>query len=72
MILTKIQNGQHQAYLVKDDHVIEASTKTEIAEAILVISHKKEHMTHITLAVTGSISAYKAADYDQSIDQIGI
>ena len=33
--LTKIQNGQHQAYLVTDDHVLEASTKTEIAEAIL-------------------------------------
>ena len=33
--LTKIQNGQHQAYLVTDDQVLEASTKTEIAEAIL-------------------------------------
>ncbi|MFS9213190.1 phosphopantothenate--cysteine ligase [Streptococcus parasanguinis] len=33
--LTKIQNGQHQAYLVTDNHVLEASTKTEIAEAIL-------------------------------------
>ena len=33
--LTKIQNGQHQAYLVTDDHILEASTKTEIAEAIL-------------------------------------
>lgn len=33
--LTKIQNGQHQAYLVTDNQVLEASTKTEIAEAIL-------------------------------------
>ena len=33
--LTKIQNGQHQAYLVTDDQVLEASTKAEIAEAIL-------------------------------------
>lgn len=33
--LIKIQNGQHQAYLVTDDHILEASTKTEIAEAIL-------------------------------------
>ena len=33
--LTKIQKGQHQAYLVTDDQVLEASTKTEIAEAIL-------------------------------------
>ena len=33
--LTKIHNGQHQAYLVTDDQVLEASTKTEIAEAIL-------------------------------------
>lgn len=33
--LTKIQDGQHQAYLVTDNHVLEASTKTEIAEAIL-------------------------------------
>ena len=33
--LTKIQNGQHQAYLVTDNQVLEASTKAEIAEAIL-------------------------------------
>ena len=33
--LTKIHNGQHQAYLVTDDQVLEASTKAEIAEAIL-------------------------------------
>ena len=33
--LTKIQDGQHQAYLVTDNQVLEASTKTEIAEAIL-------------------------------------
>ena len=33
--LTKIQKGQHQAYLVTDNQVLEASTKTEIAEAIL-------------------------------------
>ena len=33
--LTKIQNGQHQAYLVTDNQVLEASTKTEITEAIL-------------------------------------
>ena len=33
--LTKIHNGQHQAYLVTDDQVLEASTKTEIVEAIL-------------------------------------
>ena len=33
--LTKIQDGQHQAYLVTDDRVLEASTKTEIAETIL-------------------------------------
>ena len=31
----KYQNVQHQAYLVTDDQVLEASTKTEIAEAIL-------------------------------------
>jgi phosphopantothenate-cysteine ligase len=33
--LTKIQDGQHQAYLVTDDRVLEASTKNEIAETIL-------------------------------------
>ena len=33
--LTKIQDGHHQAYLVTDDQVLEASTKTEIAETIL-------------------------------------
>ena len=33
--LTKIQDGHHQAYLVTDDQVLEASTKTEIADIIL-------------------------------------
>ena len=33
--LTKIQDGHHQAYLVTDDQVLEASTKTEIADTIL-------------------------------------
>ena len=33
--LTTIQDGQHQAYLVTDDRVLEASTKNEIAETIL-------------------------------------
>ena len=33
--LTKIQDAHHQAYLVTDDHVLEASTKTEIADIIL-------------------------------------
>ncbi len=33
--LTKIQNGQHQAYLVTDDHILEASTKQKIVQAIL-------------------------------------
>ena len=33
--LTKIQDGHHQAYLVTDDQVLKASTKTEIADTIL-------------------------------------
>lgn len=33
--LTKIQDGHHQAYLVTDDQVLKASTKTEIANTIL-------------------------------------
>ena len=33
--LTKIQDGHHQAYLVTDDQVLAASTKTEIADTIL-------------------------------------
>ena len=33
--LTKIQDGHHQAYLVTDDQILEASTKTEIADTIL-------------------------------------
>ena len=33
--LTKIQNGQHQAYLVTNDQVLQASTKSEIAEMVL-------------------------------------
>lgn len=33
--LTKIQDSHHQAYLVTDDQVLEASTKTEIADTIL-------------------------------------
>lgn len=33
--LTKIQDVHHQAYLVTNDQVLEASTKTEIAEVIL-------------------------------------
>lgn len=33
--LTQIQNGQHQAYLVTNDQVLQASTKSEIAEMVL-------------------------------------
>lgn len=33
--LTTIQDGHHQAYLVTDDQILEASTKTEIADTIL-------------------------------------
>lgn len=33
--LRQIQNGQHQAYLVTNDQVLQASTKFEIAEMVL-------------------------------------
>ena len=33
--LTTIQDGHHQDYLVTDDQILEASTKTEIADTIL-------------------------------------
>lgn len=33
--LRQIQNGQHQAYLVTNDQVLQASTKSEIAEMVL-------------------------------------
>ncbi|WP_288598632.1 phosphopantothenate--cysteine ligase [uncultured Streptococcus sp.] len=33
--LTQIQNGRHQAYLVTSDQVLQASTKSEIAEMVL-------------------------------------
>ena len=70
--LTKIQNGQHQAYLVTDDHTPSKLLRKQKSQRLsYVISNKKEHMTHITLAVTGSISAYKAADITSQLTKLG-
>ena len=41
--------------------VLEASTKTEIVEAILMLYQIKGLYDTLTLAITGSISVYKAA-----------
>ena len=45
--------------------------RKQISEAILRYKNKKVHRA-ITLAVTGSISAYKAADITSQLTRIGI
>ena len=65
--LSQINPEQHLAYLVEKDTYQTASSKTEIAELLLeknsrIYFLERKVMAHITLAVTGSIASYKAAD----------
>ncbi len=53
------------------NQVLEKLLQQKSPEAIYVISNKKEHMTHITLAVTGSISLLKAADITSQLTKLG-
>ncbi len=48
-----------------------STDKDEIAQLILNTLEKENKMANITLAVTGSISAYKAADLTSQLTKIG-
>ncbi len=69
--LKDIGENQHIAYLVDKTREIQAQTKDEIAQLILNTLEKENKMANITLAVTGSISAYKAADLTSQLTKLG-
>lgn len=56
--------------MVSKNHEITLKTKAEIADRLLKTSEELK-MTKITLAVTGSIAAYKAADLTSLLTKEG-
>lgn len=71
--LRDISSDGHKAFLIGKDTNQMASTKQEIAQLVLTacLGKKEMTMTRITLAITGSISAYKAADLSNQLTQLG-
>lgn len=68
--LKNIEGQKHKALLVSKNEVTALDTKSEIADSLLKISEELK-MTKITLAVTGSIAAYKAADLTSLLTKRG-
>lgn len=67
--LAHISAEQHLAYLLDKTKAYKAQTKAEIADLIL---RRWLTMTkNILLAVSGSISAYKAADLSHQLTKLG-